>query len=227
MKRIFLLCTLLVMAVVFSASRITSNLNCPTGKTWGTGTPPTDSITRSCTVPCTFTYGQWSTCSNGIQTRSYSTSPQGWCSGVPPLDSIQRTCTIAALPNPVTIVSSDLAGVCDTIKTFTVPTQVGVNYAWSISGDPEILVQTFDNLYPNPNKGEFTINLQTKENLADEILIQIYTIQGKLIKEYRVPNNTGGIITKNISLSNTLTGVYYISYIIGDTRKTRKFYITK
>jgi hypothetical protein len=53
--------------------------------------------TGSPTTPCTFTYGQWTTCSNGIQTRTYTTSPAG-CSGTPPLDSTQRTCTTPIVP---------------------------------------------------------------------------------------------------------------------------------
>ena len=101
-----------------------------------TGTPPADSITRSCTLPCTFTYGTWTTCSNGTQTRSYTTSPAG-CTGTPPADSITRTCTVVpptGLPTPVTITSSITPGVCDTIRTFTVQNQSNVFYAWVISG---------------------------------------------------------------------------------------------
>jgi hypothetical protein len=41
---------------------------------------------------CTFRYGQWSTCNNGVQTRSYTWNPLS-CTGTPPRDSIQRTCT--------------------------------------------------------------------------------------------------------------------------------------
>jgi hypothetical protein len=48
-------------------------------------------------VPCKFTYGSWTTCTNGTQTRSYTTSPIG-CSGTPPADSISRSCT-----NPIVI----------------------------------------------------------------------------------------------------------------------------
>jgi hypothetical protein len=55
-----------------------------------TGIPPT---------PCTFTYGNWDTCLNGLQIRSYTASPIG-CSGTPPLDSVQKTCVI--LPTPCT-----------------------------------------------------------------------------------------------------------------------------
>lgn len=42
--------------------------------------------------PCSFRYGQWSTCTNGNQSRSYTSVPSG-CQGTPPLDSIRRTCT--------------------------------------------------------------------------------------------------------------------------------------
>ena len=43
--------------------------------------------------PCTFTYGEWSTCNGTTQTRSYTVSPEG-CSGVPPTDSVLRSCII-------------------------------------------------------------------------------------------------------------------------------------
>jgi len=99
-----------------------------------TGTPPADSITRTCNVACTFTYGTWTTCSNGTQTRTYTTSPAG-CIGTPPADSITRTCSApTGLPTPVTITASITPNSCDTIRTFTVPNQNGVFYAWVISG---------------------------------------------------------------------------------------------
>ena len=99
-----------------------------------TGTPPADSITRTCSVPCTFTYGAWTTCSNGTQTRTYTTSPAG-CTGTPPADSVTRTCTVpTGLPTPVTITASITPNTCDTVRTFTVPNQNGVFYAWVIGG---------------------------------------------------------------------------------------------
>ena len=87
-------------------------------------------------TPCTFTYGAWTTCSNGTQTRSYTTSPAG-CTGTPPADSITRTCTVVpptGLPTPVTIVGTTQPGICDTIRTFTVAQQSNVNYTWAITG---------------------------------------------------------------------------------------------
>jgi hypothetical protein len=44
-------------------------------------------------IPCSFIYGQWSTCINGSQTRSYTFNPSG-CVGAPNPDSLFRTCSI-------------------------------------------------------------------------------------------------------------------------------------
>ena len=85
-------------------------------------------------TPCTFTYGTWTTCSNGTQTRTYTTSPAG-CTGTPPADSIQRTCTVTpTLPTAQVITQTVSPGVCDTLRTYSVPVQSGVNYAWAING---------------------------------------------------------------------------------------------
>jgi hypothetical protein len=65
-----------------------------TSPTGCSGTPPIDSIQRTCTPPivtCTFTYGTWTSCSNGTQKRTYTSAPTG-CTGVPSSDSITRTC---------------------------------------------------------------------------------------------------------------------------------------
>jgi SprB repeat len=42
--------------------------------------------------PCTFTYGTWTDCISGLQTRTYTGLPVG-CSGTPRLDSIQKPCS--------------------------------------------------------------------------------------------------------------------------------------
>lgn len=65
-----------------------------------TGTPPPDSLTRTCTPPpvsCTYTYSAWSTCVNGTQTRTVTgTSPAGCVQTPPPIltqSCIPPTCT--------------------------------------------------------------------------------------------------------------------------------------
>ena len=60
------------------------------------GTPPADSVSRTCTAPpttCSFTYSVWSNCVSNLQIRTVtSTSPVG-CTGIPPTDSLSRACS--------------------------------------------------------------------------------------------------------------------------------------
>ena len=51
-------------------------------------------VYKTVSIPdCMFTYGPWSTCTNGSQTRSYTFSPTG-CVGVPNPDSLFRACSV-------------------------------------------------------------------------------------------------------------------------------------
>lgn len=53
-----------------------------------TGTPPADSLTRSCTpppVPCTYAYSAWGPCVNGTQTRTIVSALPAGCTGTPVL----------------------------------------------------------------------------------------------------------------------------------------------
>jgi hypothetical protein len=57
------------------------------------GTPPVDSIQRTCVIPCTsFEYYAWTTCSGNMQYRDYTAFPED-CTGEPPVDSVSRPCT--------------------------------------------------------------------------------------------------------------------------------------
>jgi uncharacterized protein (TIGR02145 family) len=44
--------------------------------------------------PCSFQYSDWTTCSNNLQTREYTSSPSSGCTGTPPADSISRKCSM-------------------------------------------------------------------------------------------------------------------------------------
>ena len=48
-------------------------------------------VLMGCKKECAFVYSGWTSCSNNIQTRTYTSSPSG-CAGKPPADSIQRPC---------------------------------------------------------------------------------------------------------------------------------------
>ncbi len=49
---------------------------------------------------CTFVYSSWTSCTNNIQTRTYTSSPSG-CTGTPPADSTQRSCVMGKIGNQI------------------------------------------------------------------------------------------------------------------------------
>ncbi len=58
-------------------------------------------VLMGCKKECAFVYSGWTSCSNNIQTRTYTSSPSG-CTGTPPVDSLQRSCVI--LPTIPTVI---------------------------------------------------------------------------------------------------------------------------
>ena len=62
------------------------------------GTPSIGIYQFTSSTSCTsYTYSAWSSCANGIQTRTYTAFPNG-CTTTPPSDSILRTCTPPITP---------------------------------------------------------------------------------------------------------------------------------
>jgi hypothetical protein len=89
------------------------------GYNYAAGTPVWDAtggtvVTPPTPTPCTFTYGAWSACVNGQQTRTATASPAG-CTGTAPADSIARSCTVT--PPPSTASGINPADVCVVVNT--------------------------------------------------------------------------------------------------------------
>ena len=57
-------------------------------------------VLMGCKKECTFVYSDWTSCSNSIQTRTYTSSPSG-CKGSPPADSLQRSCVMGKIGNQI------------------------------------------------------------------------------------------------------------------------------
>ena len=57
-------------------------------------------VLMGCKKECTFVYSDWTSCSNSIQTRTYTSSPSG-CTGTPPADSLQRSCVMGKIGNQI------------------------------------------------------------------------------------------------------------------------------
>lgn len=74
-------------------------------------------------------------------------------------------------------------------------------------------------LYPNPNKGVFTLEIKTPENAFN---LQILNVNGQLIAEESIEASH---ITKEYDLSHLTPGVYYIRVHNQNMAKTKKLII--
>lgn len=128
------------------------------------GTPPSDSISRSCVIPaCIFKYSAWSNCSaESLQTRSYTSSPTG-CLGTPPSDSLLRTCIPAQPTAPGTPFSlvNNLSGTV----AFTFSWYRSSNFGTVIGGQPAVIVSYFIEIYESPNFNVSTATLVESDEI--------------------------------------------------------------
>jgi hypothetical protein len=78
------------------------------------------------------------------------------------------------------------------------------------------------NLYPNPTKGEFTLNLEAIN--TDKVAVQLFDIRGRLIaeKEYL---NTKTNFSENIFFEKASTGLYLLKVTNSKKQTTRKLII--
>ena len=75
------------------------------------------------------------------------------------------------------------------------------------------------NLYPNPTKGEFTVNLQTVD--SNKISIQLIDVAGRLVDK-KVFTNVGGYFSEKIFFDRASSGIYLLKITNGYKQTTRK-----
>jgi hypothetical protein len=63
-------------------------------------------------------------------------------------------------------------------------------------------------LYPNPNKGQFTLEISSNSHKPQEYQLEIYSVMGKLIHQEQISG--GASITKQMHLETLSKGVYFI-----------------
>jgi Tol biopolymer transport system component len=68
-------------------------------------------------------------------------------------------------------------------------------------------------LYPNPNRGTFTISMELEKQ--NDIIIRIYDSYGRLLTDRKSYNITG-VYEENINFSDRSPGIYYLKVIIRD-----------
>jgi uncharacterized protein (TIGR02145 family) len=147
-------------------------------------------VLMGCKKECAFVYSGWTSCSNNIQTRTYTSSPSG-CTGTPPADSLQRSCVI--LPS---------------IQTIIIGTQT-----WSLKN---LDIATYRNGDPIPEVQDKTAwaNLTTGAWCYYENITANGTTYGKLYNWYAV-NDTRGLAPNSYHIPTDAEWTLLTDYLGG------------
>ena len=86
----------------------------------------------------------------------------------------------------------------------------------------ELYVNSNFNVYPNPSKGKFTIEIENDQAMDYEL--EIVNLQGKIIHNHKI-NAFSGIYTQKLDLSTLAKGVYLIRLFNDDYLSTKKLII--
>ncbi|QVY64012.1 zinc-dependent metalloprotease family protein [Polaribacter sp. Q13] len=78
------------------------------------------------------------------------------------------------------------------------------------------------NLYPNPTKGEFTLNLQLVN--TDKVSVQLFDVRGRLIDEKKYYNTVTNF-SKRVFFEKAASGLYLLKVTNGYKQTTRKLII--
>lgn len=82
------------------------------------------------------------------------------------------------------------------------------------------------NVYPNPNKGEFTIQYELLKR--SDVRIDIFNMSGSLMKSIaNVTAQYEGQYNIPVNLDDLANGIYILSFIQGDTRNTERLVIAR
>ena len=81
-------------------------------------------------------------------------------------------------------------------------------------------------IYPNPNNGNFTLNVQTGIMTAAIAKVQIIDMYGRVVNQFTAQNNNGSIYM-NISDSKLINGLYSVKYSVGTISNSLKLMIKK
>ncbi len=97
------------------------------------------------------------------------------------------------------------------------------DYALNIMPTLSVEAFGFENfsVYPNPNKGEFTIKLNSA--LSSKVKVEIIDLRGRVI--YSNIYNDGGDFEETLSLKNVQSGMYILNASDGLRRSTKKIII--
>ena len=80
-------------------------------------------------------------------------------------------------------------------------------------------------LYPNPSKGQSTLNYDLSEN--GNVIINIHNIDGKIVKSIKEGYKTAGKHSKSLNLDKFKNGIYRYDIIVNDNISSGKIVLSK
>lgn len=92
-----------------------------------------------------------------------------------------------------------------------------------VLSNPEFKYNEFS-IFPNPNKGEFTISFDSKMNNAADVNVDIYDISGRLVYKNTFKNNLTQF-NNTINLNGVVAGVYIANISNGTSSTSHKIVI--
>lgn len=121
----------------------------------------------------------------------------------------------------VAVVSISKVGVTSAIAGLkTTLTHTGCAAGTRIAATERAIVATKTSLYPNPNNGNFRINIES--GVAANATIQITDMAGRTVAKYNASSNN-----LNISNNKLVNGVYFVTYTVGNVSNTIKMVVKK
>jgi hypothetical protein len=117
---------------------------------------------------------------------------------------------------------------CGALGAAVSKTLTHLNCAVGQRGSTVVEYLTVDqvSLYPNPNNGTFKLNVESSSQKSSTVEIQIFDMYGRMVGNYKTQSYLG-VFNKEITNTNLQNGVYFVTYIIGDTRKTIRMVVKK
>ena len=79
-------------------------------------------------------------------------------------------------------------------------------------------------IFPNPNNGNFTIKINTGVLVTAKAFIEIRDIQGRLVHSINT-QNINGVINEQVQKNGLTSGVYLVTYRLGEVRKSMKMVV--
>lgn len=105
-----------------------------------------------------------------------------------------------------------------TFGQFDVYADPGASNCFTVGVDEEIIT-TVAKLYPNPNNGEFFVDLSGTTVSSH---VEIYSVDGKLVRRFTVASNGKTPVSENLD-----AGIYHLVLTTGSERETIKMVVLK